>query len=84
MCHTVDMFIRITRSARKHRVGAARIRDAMSAAGVPVELDGGKLLYIGTDGQGVELEIVAVPDDKRPGDLAVIHAMPTYYRKEQR
>ncbi len=31
----------------------------MAAGGVPVELDGGKLLYIGTDGQGVELEIVA-------------------------
>lgn len=78
------MFVRITRSARKHRVGATRIRDAMAAAGVPVELDGGKLLYIGTDGQGVELEIVAIPDDKRPGNLAVIHAMPTHYRKDQR
>ena len=77
------MLIRSTRSARKHRVGSARIRDAMVHAGVPVELDGGKLLYIGTDEDGVELEIVAVPDDKRPGGLAVIHAMPTYYRREQ-
>lgn len=82
MCHTVGAAIRITRSARKHRVGAARIRKAMAAAGVPAMLEGGKLVYIGDDGRGVELEVVAIPDDKHPGELAVIHAMPTHYRKD--
>lgn len=43
-------------------------------------MEGDKLLYIGADSRGVELEIGAVPDDKRPGGVAVIHAMPTQYR----
>lgn len=31
---------------------------------------------VGADARGVELEIVADPDDRNPGGLAVIHAMP--------
>lgn len=73
------MRVRITRSARKHRVGNARILEAMVDAGEPVE-DGDALVYVGRDSRGVELEIVAVPDDREPGGLAVIHAMPTSYR----
>lgn len=73
------MRIRITRPARKHRIGTARIREAMLAAGDP-ESDGDAKVYVGTDSRGVELEIVAVPDDRHPGGLAVIHAMPTQYR----
>ncbi len=81
LCVTLsNVAIRITRSARKHRIGAAHILEAMSAAGVPELMEGDKLLYIGADSRGVELEIVAVPDDKRPGGVAVIHAMPTQYR----
>jgi hypothetical protein len=77
------MAVRITRSARRHRVGAARIREAMSAAGVPELLEGGKLLYLGADSRGVEIEVVAVPDNKHAGGLAVIHAMPTHYRQKK-
>ncbi len=55
----------------------------MTAAGVPELLDDDKLLYVGVDSRCVELEIVAVPDDKRPGGLAVIHAMPTHYRRQE-
>lgn len=54
----------------------------MASAGVPVPLTDGKLLYVGTDSRGIELEVVAVGDDKHPGGLAVIHAMPTHYRQE--
>lgn len=54
----------------------------MVAAGVPELLEGGKLLYVGVDGRGVELEVVAVSDNRHPGGLAVIHAMPTRYREE--
>ncbi|GAA5143291.1 hypothetical protein GCM10023340_08370 [Nocardioides marinquilinus] len=74
------MQVRVTRSARKHRVGNAHIVEAMVAAGEPT-VEGDALTYIGTDSRGVELEIVAVPDNKREGGLAVIHAMPTSYRK---
>ncbi len=84
MCDTLSsVAIRITRSARKHRIGAAHILEAMTAAGVPELLEDDKLLYVGADSRGVELEIVAVPDDKRPGGLAVIHAMPTHYRRQE-
>ena len=55
----------------------------MAGAGVPELLSGGKLLYVGFDSRGVELEVVAVPDDKCPGNLAVIHAMPTVYRMRE-
>jgi hypothetical protein len=70
--------IRVTRSARKHRIGNARILEAMVDAGEPVQI-GDQLLYIGRDRRGVVLHIVAVRDDRNPDDLAVIHAMPASY-----
>lgn len=39
-----------------------------------------KILFIGIDDRGMELEIVAVV---LPGQLLVIHAMPTHYRRER-
>lgn len=74
------MRIRLTRPGREHRIGLARILAAMRDAGTPT-LIGDQLHYLGRDDRGVELEIIAVPDDRHPGGLAVIHAMPTYYRK---
>jgi len=41
------------------------------------------LHYVGTDDRGLELEIVAVPDDSGRADLTVIHAMPTDFRGGQ-
>ena len=41
---------------------------------------GDQLHYIGIDSRGLELEIIAVPDDHHPDGLAVIHAMPTSFR----
>lgn len=72
--------MRITRDGRKHRIGKAHILAAMVDAGVP-NLVGDQLHYLGTDDRGVELEIIAVPDDRRTG-LAVIHAMPTSFRRK--
>lgn len=66
-------------AGRKRRIDAARIREAMTEAGTPAPMEGGKLRYIGPDSCGVELEVVVVPDDKTPGDLAAIHAMPTHH-----
>lgn len=65
----------MTRSARKHRIGNALILVAMMDAGEP-EVMGDALRYVGRDDRGIELEIVAVPNDRGDG-LAVIHAMPT-------
>lgn len=52
----------------------------MQDAGEPT-IDGDALVYVGIDARGVELEIVAVPDDRNPEGLAVIHAMPTDFRR---
>ncbi|MDP9093942.1 MAG: hypothetical protein M3N95_13660 [Actinomycetota bacterium] len=53
----------------------------MINAGEPTVI-GDQLHYIGTDSRGLELEIIAVPDDHHPAGLSVIHAMPTSYRRE--
>lgn len=74
------MQIRITRPARKHRIGNAHILAAIANAGDPT-IEGDAQTYIGTDDRGVELKIVLVPDNRRPGGWAVIHAMPTSYSK---
>jgi hypothetical protein len=75
---TVDVQqVRVIRSARKHRIGNAHILAAMINAGEPT-VEGDTLVYVGTDDRGVELRIVAVPNDKGDG-LAVIHCMPTGY-----
>jgi hypothetical protein len=74
----------VTRSARKHKIGNAHILAAMQNAGKPVlvpEMD--QLLYVGRDDRGIELLIIAVPDNRDPGGLAVIHAMPTGLGKRE-
>ena len=72
--------MRVTRSGRKHRIGNVHILAAMIDAGEPT-VEGDALVYIGRDDRGVELHIIAVPDDRRPGGLAVIHCMPNEWRK---
>ena len=76
------MRIRVVRSGRRHKIGNARILEALVDAGAPTVI-GDQLHYVGVDGRGVELEIVAVPDDRLPGGLAVIHAMPTGFRRRE-
>jgi hypothetical protein len=53
----------------------------MIDAGLPVTV-GDQLLYVGIDDRGVELEVIAVPDDTDRADLTVIHAMPTSFRRQ--
>jgi hypothetical protein len=67
--------IRITRSARRHRIGNAHILAAMRDAGRPTSV-GDRLVYVGEDDRAVELVVIAVRDDRRSGGLAVIHAIP--------
>lgn len=40
-------------------------------------------MFVGEDDRGVDLEIIAVPDDRDPDALAVIHAMPTAFREKR-
>ena len=72
--------VRVARSGRKHRIGVAHILEAMIDAGEPT-IDGDALVFIGRDGRGVELHIIAVPDDRREDGLTVIHCMPNEWRK---
>lgn len=39
------------------------------------------MVYVGTDDEGVEIELVIVADDRSGGGFTVIHAMPTAWRR---
>lgn len=71
--------VRITSTARKHRLSSGRIQEALASA-VFVEMDGGVAIYVGTDLRGLEIELGIVRDDRGVG-LAVIHAMPRGWRR---
>jgi hypothetical protein len=82
MYDILDMtLIRVVRSGRRHKIGVAHIMSVMNAVD-PIQV-GDQLLFVGVDDRGIELEIIAVPDNRNPETLAVIHAMPTEFRKEQ-
>ena len=54
----------------------------MVDAGEPVLVEteqGPQLHYVGSDDRGVQLHVIAVADNRNPGGLAVIHAMPTSF-----
>ena len=74
--------VRFTTSARKHRIGKARALQAMEDAGEPDLIPGedgldDRLLFIGHDERGVQLEVIAIA---QPDHLLVIHVMPYAYR----
>lgn len=77
-----NFIVHLTSGARKHLLSKARISQALANQTMAVTLDhpgsDPKILFVGIDGRGVELEIIAVV---LPGRLLVIHAMPTHYRK---
>jgi hypothetical protein len=73
---------RVGRSARRHKIGNAHILAAIVNAGEPVVVEndlGPQLHYVGADDRGVELHVIAVPDDRNSDGLTVIHAMPTSF-----
>jgi len=72
--------LRITQSARKHRIGNAHILAALANAVVTAVI-GDQTHLVGTDDRGIEIEMILVPDDHDPQRMACIHAMPTSYRK---
>jgi len=78
----VDFVVKVASSARRHRVSRARILQALTnqsyATTLPVAGSDPKMVFVGTDDRGIELEVVAVV---LPRMLLVIHAMPTHYRR---
>ncbi|SKM80541.1 Uncharacterised protein [Mycobacteroides abscessus subsp. massiliense] len=66
---------RITRPARRHRIGDAHIRAALANAD-DFTIDGDMVKYFGQDDRGIDMEVGVVPDNRRPGRFAIIHAMP--------
>lgn len=48
---------------------------------VQVRMEDDAAVYVGSDAEGVEIEMVVIPDDHYPGGFTVIHAMPWEWRK---
>ena len=85
LCHNiqyVDRKVRWFRSARRHRIGKAHVLHVMSTTepiSIPAtDVFDARLVWIGQDDRGVELEVVALDLSEA---LVVIHAMPTALRR---
>lgn len=78
------MQVRFTRPARRRRIGKAHALHVMSTvepvAVPPTETADARLVWIGPDDRGVELEIVAL--DLRT-EWLVIHVMATALRRNR-
>lgn len=70
----------MTRDGRKHGLNRERINAALDNATF-IGAEGDREYYIGVDSRGIEIEMIIVPDDKHPGGLACIHAMPLHFRE---
>jgi hypothetical protein len=74
--------VRWYRSARRHRIGKARamyVINSVEPEHVPATATtDARLVWIGDDDRGVELEIVALD---LPDAVVIIHVMPTSLRK---
>lgn len=82
VAHNVTVLVRFTQSARRHRIGKARVLHVINHAEPTVvaatEDLQERLVWIGPDDRGVELEIVAIVE---PDYLLVIHVMPHQFRR---
>jgi len=85
ICVAHNMFekeVRFAKSARKHRIGKAHVLFVLEnnepVAFLSIYGEDQKLLWIGQDDRGLELEIVAV---KLVEHILVIHVMPRNFRR---
>lgn len=76
------MQIRFSRSSRKHKIGRTAAIEALQDAGEPRLLDDGKLLWLGTDARGRDLEIIGIIAAEDEDLVIIIHVMPLDFRKE--
>ena len=67
-------------SARKHKISAGRVRQVLTNATL-VREEADAAVYVGTDDDGLEIELVIVADDRSDDGFTVIHAMPTVWRR---
>jgi len=78
----VDRTLRWYRSARRHRIGKAHAKfviDSVVPDHVPASaIADARLVWIGEDDRGVELEIVALD---LVDAIVVVHVMPTALRR---
>ena len=78
----MDRVVRWYRSARRHRIGKAHalhvIRTTDPITVPATSTTDARLVWIGPDDRGIELEIVALD---LPQGLVVIHVMPTSLRR---
>lgn len=81
----MEFEVKVASSARKHGISRSRIQQALNeqtfAATIPDTGSDPKIVHIGTDERGVEIELIAVV---LPSMLLIIHAMPTHYRRSSR
>ena len=76
------MRIEFTKSARKHKIGKQRVREVIATSTPTLFFEGGisKLLWVGRDRRGLELEILALEE----GEVwLVIHVMPLNFRRRK-
>ena len=85
LCHNkrMDRQLRWYRSARRHRIGKAHAMHVINSVN-PEHVDAtatadARLVWIGNDDRGIELEIVALDLDEA---VVVIHVMPTELRRQ--
>lgn len=80
------MRMKLTQSARKHRIGAARIAHVVitSQPSVGIRPSGEtEYCWIGDDDRGLELEIIGViVETDGEQMMVIIHAMPTLMRRK--
>ena len=85
VAHNSTMQIRSTESARRHRIGKVHARyvmDEYKPTRVPADDEHGeRLVWVGTDDRGLELEIVAVVETDYS---LVIHVMPRSFNRRAR
>lgn len=74
------MEVRFTKSARKHKLGKWRVLEVIQGVEPTVQQDarGDRLLWIGKDNRGLEIEVVGLALDDV---LLIIHAMPAKFRR---
>lgn len=82
VAHNITVRVRFTQSARRHRIGKARALHVMNnvepiRVGADDELQE-RLLWIGPDDRGLELEVIAIAE---PDHIPVIHVMPRQFRR---
>jgi hypothetical protein len=76
--------VRFAKSARKHRIGRAHVLHVLEkhepVTVIPNGPESLRMLWIGQDSRGLELEIVALDLHEY---LLVIHVMPLAFRRRQ-